>query len=245
MHPSTHNPNPQTDASLEVHLLGVVDFESCLFLQDRLVYELSGRSDRQGAVLVCEHPPLVTIGREGSRAQLTVEPEALAARQLDVRWLNRGGGCVVHAPGQLAIYPILPLQRLGLGLNEYRQALEDTVLDVCREMHICARRDPDSAGVLGRGGRVAVVGAAVKSWVSHHGLFVNVCPALEWQRLVAPPAGDARWSSLAAERLRPVTMHAAREGLIRNLAARCGYQRYHLYTGHPLLRRTRRIVAYA
>ena len=46
---------------LEVHLLGVVDYESALFLQERLVYDISGANDRRGTLLVCEHPPMVTI----------------------------------------------------------------------------------------------------------------------------------------------------------------------------------------
>src|SRR5207237_1247638 len=88
------------EASLEVHLLGLVDFDACLFLQERLVEELSQRDDGHGAVLVCEHPPLITIGREGSQAHILCEPQELVARQLEVRWLNRGGGCLVHVPGQ-------------------------------------------------------------------------------------------------------------------------------------------------
>jgi lipoyl(octanoyl) transferase len=228
-----------------VHLLGTVDFESCLFLQERLVYEISGRNDSQGALLVCEHPPLITIGREGSAAHLLCEPKELAARQLDVRWLNRGGGCLVHVPGQLALYPILPLDRLQLGLSRLRQALEQTVVGSCRELRIPAETHADEPGVWGRSGQLAHIGLAIKSWVSYHGLFVNVCPAMDWLRLVQTGPRPGRLSCLAAERVRPVTMSAVRESLIRNLAAQCGYGRYHLYTGHPLLRRTRRICVYA
>ena len=70
-----------------------------LSLQDRLVFELSNRSDTQGGLLMCEHPPLITVGREGSREHILASPQELISRELDVRWLNRGGGCLVHAPG--------------------------------------------------------------------------------------------------------------------------------------------------
>src|SRR5712691_2702948 len=78
------------DAALQVYLLGLVEFESALVLQRRLAYQVAG--DRDGAVLfLCEHPPLITVGRQGSRAHILCEPEELRARQWRVRWVNRGG----------------------------------------------------------------------------------------------------------------------------------------------------------
>lgn len=222
---------------LLVHMLGTVDFDSALYLQERLVYELADRSDRMGGLLICEHPPLVTIGREGSRADLPPDLHDLEARQTDVRWLSRGGGTVVHGSGQLAVYAMLPLDRLGLGLVEFRQRLEAAVIDAGRELDVPAERDARSPGVWSRGRQFAFVGAAVRSWVSFHGLFVNVAPDMQVQRLV-----DRRLTSIAAERQRPVSMHTVRESLVRNLASRFGYADTHLFTGHPLLKRTRKKI---
>jgi lipoyl(octanoyl) transferase len=229
-------------ASLEVYLLGLVDFESALFLQERLVCEIAGRNDAQGALLICEHPPIVTIGREGSGAHIRAEPRELVARQIDVRWLNRGGGCLVHAPGQLAIYPIVPLDRLALGTAEYRNRLEESVVDACREVHVSAFRLPGQPGVWCRLGQFAFVGAAVRSWVSYHGMFVNVAPSLEALRLVRSASSGDRVTTLAAQRSQPVSMHAVRSAMVHSLASGLGYERYHLYTGHPLLRRTKRKI---
>jgi lipoyl(octanoyl) transferase len=231
------------DGALEVFLLGLVDFDAALFLQERLMMHVAQRDDGYGALLICEHPPLITIGRSGSQAEILCDAHELTARQIDVRWLNRGGGALVHVPGQLALYPILPLARRGLGLATYRERLEQTVIDTCREMRIRAWRKPSGAGVFCRGGKVANVGVAVRQWVSSHGLFVNVNPWMDAIALVKSGAGRA--SSLAAELGLPVSMASVRESLIRRLAARHDYERYHLYTGHPLLRRTRRVVAYA
>ena len=229
-------------ASLEVYLLGLVDFDSARFLQDRLVYEISGRSDAQAALLVCEHPPIVTIGREGSRAHVLAEPRELVARQMDVRWLNRGGGCLVHAPGQLAVYPILPLERLGIGVAGYRRRLEESVIDTTREIQVPASRRPDEPGVWCRTGQFAFLGAAVKGWISYHGMFINVSPPTDLLKLVRSVKPGDRVTTLAAERCRLTSMHAVRSGLVRNLARRLGYERHHLYTGHPLLRGTTRKI---
>jgi lipoate-protein ligase B len=231
------------EASLEVHLLGLVDFDACLHLQERLAMEIAGRNDGRGGLLVCEHPPLITVGREGSRSHIHCPAEELTARQMEVRWLNRGGGCFVHVPGQLALYPILPLDRRGLSLAGFRERLELAVIDLCAELRVEATRDPTVSGVWTRGGQLAHVGVAVRSWISSQGLFVNVNPRMDALRLIR--SGTGRITSLAAERRVPTAMSTVREGMIRRLAARLDYERYHLYTGHPLLRRTRRVVAYA
>ena len=96
-----------TDSALQVYLLEMLDFETLLRLQRRLHYDVT--SDRlQAAIILCEHTPTITIGRQGSRAHLHVEPEELHSRRWPVRWVNRGGGCLLHVPGQFALYSILP-----------------------------------------------------------------------------------------------------------------------------------------
>lgn len=277
-------PNRQSE-SLDVHLLGVVDFDAALLLQKHLVYEISGRNDRFGTLLLCEHPPTITIGREGSRADVLASQHELTARNLDVRWLNRGGGAVVHGLGQLAAYPVLPLDRLHCGLAGYRRRMLDAVIAACRELRVpayevgvqpsgCRSRIREnserpaefsrilrhssatgqaeastpttSTGVACRCGQFAFLGAAVKSWVSYHGLFVNVSSRLDLMRLVRSTAADSRITSLAAQRLRPTSMHSVRESLVRHIAAHFEYARFHVHTGHPLLKRERRkVYAYA
>jgi lipoyl(octanoyl) transferase len=235
-HPSCDLPQ------LEVRLLGTVDFESAQFLQERFVYDVSGRTDRFGGLFLCEHPPMITVGRSGSRAHILLEQKDLASRGLHVRWLNRGGGCLVHAPGQLAVYPVIPLDRLGLGLRDYREALLGSVLDLCRELEIVAWPVERNCGVAGRGGVFAIVGAAVKRWIAYQGMFVNVNPLMQMQRLVAIGGSNLRPTSLEAIRGRAACMSSVRESLIRNLARRLGYAQYQIFTGHPLLVRTRRVT---
>jgi lipoyl(octanoyl) transferase len=240
------SPYHRASDSLEVYLLGLVDFDSALFLQERLVYEVSGRNDRLGGLLICEHPPIVTVGREGSREHFLADRREFDTRLMEIRWLNRGGGCVVHAPGQLAVYPIVPLDRLGIGLANYRRRLEQAVLQVCCERRVLAFRNGVQPGIWCRSGRVASLGVAVKSWVAYHGLYLNVCPALDLSRMVKPADDGGRVSSLAAQSLRPISMHSIRESLVHHLSSALGYDQHHIYTGHPLLSRTtRKIRAYA
>ena len=96
--------------SLQVFLLGAVDFESVLRLQEKLRDEVLQRRDRLGGLFVCEHPPIVTIGREGSQSHLRRDASEFNKLGIEVRWLNRGGGAWMQCPGQIAVYPIVPLQ---------------------------------------------------------------------------------------------------------------------------------------
>ncbi|MEO1996106.1 MAG: lipoyl(octanoyl) transferase, partial [Planctomycetaceae bacterium] len=226
----------------DVHLLGCVDFESALFLQQRLVYEVRGRTDRYGGLLICEHPPVITVGREGSYAHFHVTEQELRSRQLAVKWLNRGGGCLSHAPGQLAIYPILPLDRLQIGLAEYRDHLELAVQACCDTLRIHTTRRPDVAGLWCRNGKFAHVGSAVKWWVSYHGVFLDVCTPPQFLDLVQTDELNSRGASLASLNARALKMPTVRERLIHHVSRQFGYRDVHLHTGHPLLRRTRQPV---
>jgi lipoyl(octanoyl) transferase len=231
------------NGSLEVYLLGLVDYDAALYLQEQLSRDVAEQVDGRGALLVCEHPPLITIGREGSRSEIHCDADQLAAREIEVRWINRGGRSIIHVPGQLVVYPILPLACRGWGLAAYREKLEEALLDMCRELRVRAWQEKGAAGVFCRGGQLAHVGVAVRSSISAHGLFVNVNPHMDLLRLVR--SENWRSTSLTAQRGTALSTSAVRESLVRRLAARLEYDRYHLYTGHPLLRRTKRVVAYA
>ncbi|HEV3022254.1 MAG TPA: hypothetical protein VGX76_07290, partial [Pirellulales bacterium] len=138
------SPAASVEAALQVYLLGAVDFEDMLRCQRRLVYEVSG--DRSRAVLIlCEHPPLISVGRDGSHDHIGYEPHDLAARKWPVRWVNRGGGCLLHLPGQLAVYPILALDRLGLDLQSYLDRLHGVLLDVFSKLELPAVVRPGRA----------------------------------------------------------------------------------------------------
>src|SRR5262249_23497299 len=154
-------------SALQVYLLGLVDFEAALHLQRRLVYEISGDRD-SAALILCEHPPIITVGRQGSRAHILMEPEELRLRGWPLRWVNRGGGCLLHVPGQLAIYPILALDRLGLGLRAYVERLQKVVIALLDDFSIRGETRPDQTGVWVRSRPILGAGVAVRDWVTYY-----------------------------------------------------------------------------
>jgi len=223
---------------LSVYLLGCVDFESALVLQRRLQYEVSGNRS-QAALILCEHPPLITVGRSGSRAHILCEPEELRSRQWRIRWLNRGGGCLLHMPGQLAVYPILPLDRLELGLEEYLARLEQVALRVLDDFGIGAARQ-QCMGVWVNDRPLAALGIAVRDWVSAYGMWFNVHVPLDQFRLVRwggrqqPPM-----TSVEKERRGPLRPGLFRQRLIEHFEAVFPFARTSHFAEHPALHRTK------
>ena len=249
--------------SLEVRLLGTVDFDAAIALQERVAYELSGRRDTNGVLVLCEHPPVISIGREGSRSQVLATEEQLAAAGSPVRWVSRSGGAVVHVPGQLAAYLLLPLDRLMMAPGEYRRRFEEALLGVCHDLRVPAKRLDDGPGLWTRGGQIGHFGAVVKSWVTQQGMWLNVAPEASWLRLVRSelagiprPIGgtvpasprtargvvEERVTSLQQQLSCRVFMHAARDSALRHIAESFGYDTVHTFTGHPALYRQRRRV---
>src|ERR1700689_3389627 len=120
-------PTPQLPP-LEVYMLGLVDFSEVQQLQRRLVYELGEKGG--GGRILCEHPPTISVGRSGSRAHIEPDDDALEALGIEVHWVNRGGGCVFHLPGQLSAYLALPLEPIGLSVGEYVDGLHTAIVQV-------------------------------------------------------------------------------------------------------------------
>jgi lipoyl(octanoyl) transferase len=222
---------------LRAYLLGMLDFEAALALQRRLVYEVSG--DRsQAALLLCEHPPIITVGRHGSRAHILCETDELRAREWPVRWVNRGGGCLLHLPGQLAVYPILALDRLGFSVPAYLERLQQVFNDLLDDFSITGQNRTEEAGVWVGSRLIASVGVAVRNWVSYYGAAFNIHPDLENFRLLrCSAAGDGPMTSLERERRGPLRPALVRQRLVEHFCNRFSVARLSLLSDHPALSR--------
>jgi lipoyl(octanoyl) transferase len=243
------NTPPAADP-LEIYLLGLVDFDDIQQVQRRLVYDLGDRESGGGALILCEHPPTISVGRSGSRAHILLDDEELRSRGVAVRWVNRGGGCVLHLPGQLAGYLALPLARSGLDVRRYLDGLNRVLIGVLDEFDLLGATRPDASGVFLGNARVASVGVAVNRWIAYHGFTLNVSTFLEPFEAIDEPTGwpgrpMLRQTSMESRRQRPAPMAKVREAVIRRVEDVFGLERHHLYTHHPLIRRKVGTHAYA
>lgn len=224
---------------LQVYLLGEIDLDDLLLLQRRIAYDV-GDEQRLGALILCEHPTSITIGRSGRRLHLLPDDPDFAAAGIPLRWVNRGGGCIVHTPGQLNAYAILHLQRLGLSVQGLVDGLYDTLGGVVTEFGLKSHTRPDLPGIWLGHSRVASVGVAVHRWISTFGLTLNVGPYLRRFDILAEPTPDGsllHQTSLESKRQRPAPMSMVRASLLRHLENRFQLERHDVFTDHPLLRR--------
>ena len=245
--PDFHLSDDRASFAVQFHLLGIVPFDTFLKIQRRLVYEAGGYDDGRITVLLCEHPALISVGRAGSRGHVRLTSEQLRKRQLEVRWVSRGGGCVLHGPGQIAVYPIVPIQWHGWTVGDYLGRLRSALLGTFDQLAVRSETVAVQHGIWGRSGQLATWGVAVRNWITCHGAFVNVNPMMTHypfvdtvEPLAAKRGQKSTMGSLFAERRRAMTIPKVRATLIPNLATAFGTERYHLITGHPLLTKPRR-----
>ena len=222
---------PLPGRALHAYLLGRLEFDALLGLQRRLVYDVTGERDT-GAVIVCDLPAGVTIGREGSRLHVRPRPEELTARRWPVRWVSRGGGAMLHLPGQVACYPVVALDRLGLNPAQYLAALQALLIDLLGEYGIRAGTDAAAPGVRVGGRRVGHVGVAVRNWVGCFGIILNVDPDLEPFRDVFCDGDPLPMTSIQRQTPARVRIAAVRQRLVELVAERFGFDRVSLFHTH-------------
>jgi lipoate-protein ligase B len=137
-------------------------------------------------LVLVEHEPVVTLGKQGDSANLVVSEAALAARGVDLHRVERGGDITYHGPGQLVGYPIISLSERGLSVRDLMRGLEECLIRTVAEYGISAGRIPGLTGVWQGEQKVAALGVAVKGGVSFHGFALNVCTDLSYFQLIVP-----------------------------------------------------------
>lgn len=151
--------------------LGLVSYAEALAIQERAVEEvLDGGEER---LFVLEHTPVVTLGRHGGEGFLSVPPDELRARGVEVHHASRGGNVTCHFPGQAVIYPVVRISRRPGGLKKYFFDLEQAGIDALASLGVKAGRYPGRPGVWTGPRKIASVGVGVRRWVSYHGLALN------------------------------------------------------------------------
>ena len=228
----TSCPTPSVGPVVQAYLLGSLDLPTALAFQRRLVYDISGEPNT-GAVILCEHPASITIGRAGSASHIRSTSQELQAQSLTVEWIARGGGVIRHTPGQVVCYPILSLAELRMTPAVYIQTLCEIVAEVVRSFGIGAEIDSEAPAIRIRGRRVAQVGVAIRRDVTSFGVVMNVTPDLELFRDLDIDGDPTPMTSLQRECPVPVRVQAVRQRLLEALAERFHFARVSVFHSHP------------
>src|SRR2546427_4159296 len=139
---------------ISVVQLGTIDYATGLCLQQRLI-ELRKDGRIGDVLLLLEHTPVITLGRNAKSKNILASPELLAQRGVEVFECDRGGDVTFHGPGQLVGYPIFDLRGFGtsdgkrktLGAIEYVRKLEEVLIRTCADLGLSANRIPGLTGV--------------------------------------------------------------------------------------------------
>ncbi len=127
--------------------IGTMGYAECLELQRAAARaRISGELSHDLLILV-EHPPAVTLGRNAKQANLTVSRDSLAAQGVDLFEVERGGDVTFHGPGQLVGYPVFDLKGHRQDLHWYLRALEEALIGVLGSMGVRGFRSPGQTGV--------------------------------------------------------------------------------------------------
>jgi lipoate-protein ligase B len=175
-----------TERLLHVVDCGVLPYGDALALQrDAARARLAGTLAHD-ALLLVEHPPVITLGRSTKAGNLLASPDQLASRGVELFDVERGGDVTFHGPGQLVGYPIVDLTRHTQDLHWYLRRLEDVIMRALADCGIDAARNPGKTGVWVRDRKIASIGVHARQWVTWHGFALNVTTDLSYFDLMVP-----------------------------------------------------------
>ena len=213
---------------ISVLQLGTVDYATGLRLQERLV-ELRKESRIGDVLLLLEHAPVITLGRNASRKNIVASSELLAHRGVEVFECDRGGDVTFHGPGQLVGYPIFDLRgiatpdgkRKTLGAIEYARRLEEVLIRTCADFGIPAGRICGLTGVWTAAdkeqAKIAAIGVHISRAVTSHGFALNVNTDLDYFKLIVPCGITTRpVTSMARELNRELSLQDVAHSISRN-----------------------------
>lgn len=142
-------------------------------------------------ILMCEHPHVYTIGKNGKDQNMLISDEQLERIEATYFHIDRGGDITYHGPGQIVSYPIIDLDAFHLGLKDYINLLEEAVIKTCAHYGIKAGRLDKATGVWLDGDtpkarKICAIGVRCSHFVSMHGLAFNVNTDLRYFSYINP-----------------------------------------------------------
>ena len=138
------------------------------------------------ALLIVEHPPVITLGRGFKPEHLPTSEEEIQSRGIELFDIERGGDITFHGPGQLVGYPIMDLNEHEPDLHKFLRKLEEMLMATLADVGIDANRREGLTGVWVGDRKIASIGIHVKKWVTWHGFAMNVATDLSFFDFIVP-----------------------------------------------------------
>ncbi len=213
---------------VEYRDLGRVPYGECWQLQQSLFEGLIARKgsadDAAGYLLLVEHPPVYTLGKSGHAENMLVSEEFLRSRGAEYYRIDRGGDITFHGEGQIVGYPVLDLEKIGIGLRQYIESLEEAVIRTVAAYGIEAGRIAGASGVwISEKGvpprKICAIGVRSSRYVTMHGFALNVSTDLGWFSYIHPCGfADRGVTSIEKEAGRSVAPDEVKRRLVHHLS---------------------------
>lgn len=175
---------------------GMVDYGEMLDRQRSLFKEMVERKKcglpvEKETLFLVEHNPVLTLGKHAHESNLLLPEEILAAKGVGVYRIERGGDVTFHGPGQLVAYPLIDLEAHRIGVKDYVDIIEETVIRTIGDYGIKGERVAGASGVwIGKGTpkerKICALGVKCSRFVTMHGLALNVNTDLSYFNLINP-----------------------------------------------------------
>jgi lipoyl(octanoyl) transferase len=191
--------------------LGLIPYAEAYALQKRIVAarKLDAIED---VLLLCEHPHVITQGRNGKAEHLLASENVLQQKGVEFFETSRGGDVTYHGPGQIVAYPILNLGAIRRDVVWYVRMLEEAMIRATEEFGIVAEREAGKTGIwVGEGKtseKLGAIGVHISRWVTSHGLAYNVSTDLRYFDLIVP-CGIADRKATSLEKLLGRRVHVS------------------------------------
>ncbi len=178
---------------------GLIDYQIAWDKQKQLVIDV--QKGKESTLVFCEHPSVITIGKNGTEENLTQTKDFYQIKGIDVIWNNRGGDVTLHNSKQLVAYPIFNLTNFKQDLHWFLRTLEECVIETISHYGLKGERFEGYTGVwLEQQRKICAMGLHCSRWVTSHGLALNVSNDLsEFEFIIPCGIKEKQVTSISAE----------------------------------------------
>lgn len=223
----------------------MVPYATALELQ-RTLLQLRKANRIENTLLLLEHPPVITLGRNAQLDNVLASPEFLAQRGVELHEIDRGGDVTFHGPGQLVAYPIFDLRSFEpkVGAVEFVRRLEEVLIRTCGDYGIGTQRIKGLTGVWTYAlrnkpeAKIAAIGVHISRAVTTHGFALNVTTDLDYFTMIVPCGiANKPVTSMQRELQKPLSIAEVATAASRNFGRVFGSQMLWLESLDDLLAR--------
>ncbi|MGD9014711.1 MAG: lipoyl(octanoyl) transferase LipB [Candidatus Omnitrophota bacterium] len=195
--------------------LGLTDYQSAWDFQKSVFLQVKA-GQMHCALILCQHKSAITMGRKSDKRNILADKADLQRLNIRIFEIERGGEVTYHGPGQLCVYPIANLTYFKKDINWFLRSLEALVLDTLSDFGIQAKTRPGLTGVWVKTRKIASIGIAIRSWITFHGLSLNVKSSdLANFSLIRPCGQDIMMTSMENILREGVEIKRVKEALTR------------------------------